>query len=238
MLLPGLSLPGLHETHVWQLCIPHALPYQAGWSAWLSPDECDRGQRFRRAEDRDRFILSRAGLRYLLARYLNCAPDTIAFTYSPYGKPSLAHPPSTLTFNLSHSGQWVIYGIGYANYLGVDVEQLNRRTALEGLIQRCLTPAEQASLPLGGPERLRGFCQYWTIKEAHLKAIGLGLSYPIDQVQVDWLPEPWLACPAKTADTAALEWTIKTWWPSEDAIAAVCVGQADSYLSMHPFPFG
>lgn len=236
MRLPALSLPNGLETHVWQLYLPDFRAKTQQWLAWLSADEHDRAQRFYRSEDRDRFILSRGGLRYLIARYLICSPEAVAFAYSDYGKPSLANPSTALSFNLAHSGKWVVYVFGRCEHVGVDVEQVVLRTQLDGLVQRCLTPNEQARLPQSAPDRLQGFFQYWTIKEAHLKAIGLGLSYPMTEVEVAWQPEPHLVRPAEIPTASITSWAVRLWFPADDAIAAVCVGQTSSKISIRPFP--
>ena len=232
----SLTLPDHSETHIWQLHIPYFRGARDRWFAWLSEDERARAQRFFRAEDCDRFTLSRGGLRYLLGRYLTCAPETLAFAYSPYGKPSLKLSSAALHFNLAHSGEWVVYAIGRQSLLGIDVENVTPHRYLDGLIQRCLTPQEQVNLPTSPPERLVSFIKHWTVKEAHLKAIGLGLSYPMTDLQIDWLPEPKLARPAKAASVPITQWTLKLWYPAADAIAAVCIGQADSRILIQSFP--
>ena len=119
-----LKLPTPSHIHIWQLHIPCFLSERDRWFEWLSNDERDRAQHFFKSEDRECFILSRGGLRYLLACYLTCAPETLIFTYSSYGKPSLAVPNESLQFNLAHSGMWVIYAIGFQAFLGVDIEQV------------------------------------------------------------------------------------------------------------------
>ncbi|MGF1524160.1 MAG: 4'-phosphopantetheinyl transferase family protein [Leptolyngbyaceae cyanobacterium] len=231
----NLKPPNGSETHVWQLHIPGFRSQLALWCKWLSADERDRAQRFFKPEDRERFILSRGGLRYLLACYLSCAPESLVFAYSDYGKPSLADPGRSLQFNLAHSGEWVVYAVGQQALLGIDVEHINRRTRLDGLIERCLTPNEQATLPTAPAARLEGFFKHWTVKEAHLKAIGLGLSYPMTDVEIAWYPEPTLAIPAKIAESPA-QWTVKLWYPASDAIAAACIGRSESWVVMRAFP--
>lgn len=233
--VPSLSLPGPNEVQVWQLYLPHFQAYCGHWLPWLSSDEQARAQRFYRAQDRDRFILSRGGLRYLLSQYLACPPQSLCFDYSPYGKPSLLQPPAAVSFNLAHSGSWVVYAVSSAPLLGIDVEQANPRTHLEGLIQRCLTAEEQASLAASPCGQLIGFLKYWTIKEAHLKAVGVGLGYPMAKLQVALQPVPRLVCPASIPALPSAPWTVKLWFPAADAVAAVCVNQKHSHISLHSF---
>ncbi|MFG6100368.1 4'-phosphopantetheinyl transferase superfamily protein [Leptolyngbyaceae cyanobacterium CCMR0082] len=238
----NLTLPVCSHIHVWQLHIPCFRFELDRWFKWLSNDECERAQRFFRCQDRERFILSRGGLRYLLACYLDCAPKSLVFAYNSYGKPRLAIPDGSLQFNLSHSGEWVVYAIGFKVLLGVDIEQISSRTRLdkfrtrlEGLIEYCLTSNEQITLPTSHVERLEGFFKYWTLKESHLKAIGLGLSYPMTDIEIAWLPEPKLVIPAKI-DQAPVGWTVKLWYPADGAISAMCVGQSKIQVVIRSFP--
>ena len=238
----NLTLPACSHIHIWKLHIPCFRFELERWFEWLSQDECDRAQRFLRFKDRERFILSRGGLRYLLACYLNCAPKSLVFEYSSYGKPSLAMSHDSLEFNLSHSGAWIVYAVGLKVLLGVDIEQLSSRTylksfrtRLEGLIEHCLTANEQTTLPVSYIDRLEGFFKYWTLKEAHLKAVGLGLSYSMTDVEIAWLPEPKLVIPANIAQ-APTAWTVKLWYPTDGVIVAVCVGQSNSQVVIRSFP--
>jgi 4'-phosphopantetheinyl transferase len=221
-----LALPHAQEVHLWQLYWPALQRYQATWWTWLSTDEHDRANHFLRPRDRDRFVMSRGGLRYLLARYLQCSPPALTFAYSPYGKPSMHNSTTDLHFNLAHSGDWVIYGVSRCAWVGVDVEQIAPRAYLEALIRRCLTAAEQATLPEQAPARLTRFLAYWAAKEAHLKAIGLGLNYPMSQVQIMLEPTPVLTQPADLDGMPVTSWSTHLWSPGPGAIAALCVGES------------
>lgn len=223
----ALTLPLPHETHLWQLHIPRGQPYRDLWFAWLSDDEQARAARFLRDEDRDRFVLSRGGLRYLLSGYLKDEPDAFTFSYNPYGKPALDQSLLDLYFNLAHSGEWIVYGFSRCQWIGVDVEERVERTYLDSLIQRCLTVEEQSTLGCERSSRLLDFLKYWTTKEAHLKALGLGLSYPMDEVQVELQPTPTLKRPGMVENQTIQDWTVEMWFPSPNAIAASCVGQGN-----------
>ncbi|MGD1940582.1 MAG: 4'-phosphopantetheinyl transferase family protein [Leptolyngbyaceae cyanobacterium] len=225
-----LAHPHPQETHLWQLHLPTATVDLALCESWLSPTERDRAQRLVRSAARHQFIVSRAGLRYLLAAYLGCTPTAVQFDYGAYGRPELSHTLAGLQFNLAHSSSWVIYGVGHCQWLGVDVEQVRPHQQLEALTQRCLTPVEQATVPSTDAERLERFLQYWTVKEAHLKAVGLGLSYPMTAVQVSLQPTPQLVRPAQVSGVTTTQWQTQLWCPDATAIAAVCVGQPTRFV--------
>jgi 4'-phosphopantetheinyl transferase len=215
-----------HQTvHVWQMRCAAAQGVRSHWQAWLSPDECQRLDEYRRTEDRDRFIYSRGGLRYLLASYLQQPPSAIQLQYGSRGRPSLAGPSAPLHFNVAHSGDWVIWAFSHCPLIGVDVEVFQPRRRLRSLIQKCLTAAEQADLESEPTAQLERFLALWTVKEAHLKAIGLGLNYPLQKVQVALQPQPTIIWPAEVPGSHATAWQVDVWHPDPTAIAAVCVDQ-------------
>lgn len=226
----------LGSVQLWQMRAETVDGELAQWQGWLSVEETERASRFRRDRDRRRFILGRGGLRYLLGQYLNCDPAAVAFDYGEYGKPSLAQGSELLHFNLAHSQNWVVYGFSRDRPIGVDVEQIQPRTSLEGLIQRCLTPAEQATLPTDVGDRLRVFMHYWTLKEAHLKAIGQGLSYSMNQVEILWGHPPCLGLPAKLPNQDPLPWHMRIWYPADSIVAAVCGVFSAGAIELYPFP--
>ena len=160
----------------------------------LSEDELGRLNRYRFAADRRKFAVARSSLRQILARYVHKNPADLVFDYGPYGKPSL-HNENSLQFNLSHSGEYALCGVA-RQVVGVDIEQLRSMERLDGLIQRCLAPAERQALAKSPPDqRSTGFLQYWTCKEAYLKATGQGISESLTAIEVELEPWPQLKEP-------------------------------------------
>jgi len=162
----------------------------AGCAAeFLSADELDRAARFRFRYLRDAFVLARAGLRTLLAGYLDQAPGAIRFAYDRFGKPSLAWPINDLRFNLSHSGNMAVYAFGQCRALGVDVEEVREMEDALDIARRFFASAEVAELENAGiAERHRLFFTCWVRKEAFIKAVGEALSMPLDSFRVQFLP--------------------------------------------------
>ena len=233
--VPSLPLPIPAQADVWELPVTAAAPHLALWAQWLSPEEQQRAARFYRAADRDRFILSRGGLRALLGRYHQCPPQHLRFTYGAYGKPALAAGGS-LQFNLAHSEDWILYAMAQQRVIGVDVEQIKDRSHLEGLIERCLTPEEQKHLPPATGDRLTAFLRHWTVKEAHLKAMGQGLSYAMNQVEIRWQPTLAMVRPARWDGQRFRGWTLHCWQPSPGTWAALCLEGAGGAITRRPFP--
>ena len=161
----------------------------AAW-ALLSPEERDRADRFAFRSDRNRFVVSRAGLRHLLGERLGMTPESVQFSYGKFGKPALANQPgdSDLRFNVSHSGDLVVYALADGREIGVDVEAIAAMEDRDDVATHCFSKAEQdAYLALAESERTQGFFNCWTRKEAYIKARGDGLSLPLDQFDVTLL---------------------------------------------------
>jgi len=163
------------------------------WWRWLSDEERDRAQRYRRSSDRQRFVTARGLLRQRLGEWLDCPPESLRFHYGAHGKPAIAPDPDlqrsrSLQFNTSHSGDTVLLGCSWDGAIGVDLEvprgisdqqifKLARRFFLApevDVLKRCEIQSRSAL-----------FLRYWTCKEAYLKATGLGLSY-LKQASIVW----------------------------------------------------
>jgi 4'-phosphopantetheinyl transferase len=171
------------EVHVWRLDLDDAV--ETAVRAVLSPDELARAARFHFERDRRRFVSARAALRHILGGYLGLPPARLAFVYSHHGKPSLPAPWSELRFNLSHSHRIGLCAVTAGHEVGVDVERLRPLEDVEGLAERVFSPRERAALrSLEGGEKLRGFFTGWARKEAFIKALGEGLSHPLDRFDV------------------------------------------------------
>jgi 4'-phosphopantetheinyl transferase len=154
----------------------------------LSPDERERAGRFCFDHLRHSFILARAGLRALVGAYLRVAPEDIRFRCGPMGKLALGRN-DTLQFNLSHSHGLASFAFTLGCQIGIDVEWIRPLADFEDIAHRFFNAAEVTDM-LSVPEsdRRRAFFRCWTRKEAYVKAIGVGLSTPLDQFRVTFLP--------------------------------------------------
>ncbi len=112
-------------------------------------------------------------------------PAAWRFREDPGGKPSLvedARAPA-LSFSLSHTRGLVACAIAGGGDVGIDVEGVDRRVDA-GLAQRFFSEPENRALAACPTEAARTarFLELWTLKEAYLKAIGVGLSHPLNTV--------------------------------------------------------
>lgn len=146
----------------------------------LSPDETKRMNRFVYPKHQKAFLAARSGLRHVLGKLTDTAPDELEFSYGPQGKPALAQGPS---FNLSHSGELACLAVHATTALGADIEVF--REIEDGVAERFFSAAEFAALRgLLGKAKEAGFFRCWTRKEAVVKALGGGLSIPLDAFDV------------------------------------------------------
>jgi 4'-phosphopantetheinyl transferase len=194
--------------------------------AVLTGDEKQRADRFLFAADRRRFTVTRALLRTILGRYLHAPPESLAFECNEFGKPSLARSqnPGGVNFNVAHSGDRSLLAFGLATHLGVDVEHTRVERNVTDLARIVFSPSQYgAFLALPEVARKRAFFEEWTRKEAVVKALGGGLSIPLDSIRVERARAPeWfvrnvevddhyaaaVAVRTRTVDLRLWDWTI------------------------------
>ena len=166
---------GKSDVHLWLASVPDCLPQLARLRELLTPDERERAARFHFERDRDRYAIARAILRDLLASYIGTSQ--FAFATNNHGKPSLEPPHHPLEFNVSHSGDLVLFGFTRTCEIGVDVERIRPDFATLEIANRFFAPDEAKVLAgLSERERTAAFFNCWTRKEAYIKARGVGLS--------------------------------------------------------------
>jgi 4'-phosphopantetheinyl transferase len=156
----------------------------------LSDDETQRAARFRFDKHRNRFISGRATIRQILAARGNCSPGDISFELNRYGKPSLAKPATAreIHFNASSSDTLGAIAISKAVPLGLDIEKVKSDNArdYDAIVASEFSSAENDWYQKHDtPGRIRVFFEFWTCKEAYLKALGIGLSGKLDSFSIN-----------------------------------------------------
>ncbi|MGX1324729.1 4'-phosphopantetheinyl transferase [Bradyrhizobium sp. USDA 377] len=156
----------------------------------LDADEARRLERFLHVEDRMSYLVAHAGARLLLGALAGRAADRVQFETSPLGKPRLVDAPTGLDFSLSHARGAVAAAAAYMP-IGVDIEPLREISDLDEMVEITLSSEERRTLART-PEALRSrlFLRYWTLKEAILKAAGVGFAVSPHTLTVDAGPSP------------------------------------------------
>jgi 4'-phosphopantetheinyl transferase len=154
--------------------------------AWLAPHERDRYARYHRELDRDMFLLGRVMARTLVGRALGCAPTAWRWEDGARGRPEVGAGDagvSRWSFNLAHSGGLVVCALAADGPVGVDVEDRRRRPVDPQVVRRFCAPPEVQDIERHGLDGWHDrFLQYWTLKEAYLKARGLGIAVPLSDI--------------------------------------------------------
>ena len=178
-----------HEVHVWKIDLSASQMQLGQLRTLLSDDELERADRFRFDRHRRRFITGRAVMRILLGRYTNKLPEVLEFSYNPQGKPALKGI-SSLEFNFTNSRDLALFCVARQTQLGIDLEHLGRHADYEGIVNRFFAEREIEELfSLPESRRHAAFLTGWTRKEAYIKALGTGLSLPLDRFVVTIDPE-------------------------------------------------
>jgi 4'-phosphopantetheinyl transferase len=196
------------QVDVWRIPLDVRSATVKSLESALSADESDRATRFRFPKGKDRYIVAHGCLRQILAHYLGGEPDRLTFSTSEYGKPALnSHE---LEFNLSHSGDFALVAVTRGRKVGVDVERIRTDVDLERLASRFFSTSEVSELvALPSEQRVIGFFDGWTRKEAYIKAQGLGLSLSLNSFDVSLNPnEPALLRATRPDPAEAARWTL------------------------------
>lgn len=193
---------------------------------WLTARERERYDRLHHVGDRRMFLLGRVMARSLVGAALGVPPTAWEWREGPHGRPEIA-APTPLRFNLSHSAGLVVCALAPDRDVGVDVEDLSRRHVDAALVRRYCSPDEIADIERHGAAWHERFLRHWTLKEAYLKARGLGISVPLEHVafrmdhgRIDLVLGAALAC-------EDARWRFLLAEPTERHLVAVAVSTID-----------
>ncbi len=192
------------EVHLWRISFDDLSEDNPRLRAVLSAEETRRANKFHFKKDRVAFVAAHGYLRLLLARYLQVDPQLFVFTEGEHGKPFLKD--YTLQFNISHSNRMGLLAFDAALPLGVDVEWMRPDFGGLKIARRFFSETEVEELSaLEGKEQIEGFFNGWSRKEAYIKALGLGLSLPLDKFSVSLSPAKDARIIETTHDPKAME---------------------------------
>ena len=211
---------GPDELHVRSLRFADAASLQDRFEGQLDHAERVRSRRFATDELRRRWAIGRGAVREILAGYLGIAardvpiaPRPCAACGGPHGKPALAPPADGLHFNVSHTTELLLVAVAHGREVGIDAEPVARARPLGSTASSWLGDRETRLLGRLPPEeREQALLRLWTLKEAYLKAVGIGLNADPREVVVELdrrelqaapaerHPERWLLLPVDTPD--------------------------------------
>jgi 4'-phosphopantetheinyl transferase len=148
---------------------------------YVSEDKKVQIHKFYHFEDSQRALIGNVLSRYALCKNLNIKNIDITFEKNEYGKPFLLGVDK-IHFNISHSGNWVVCAI--SDYpVGIDVETI-KPTDFE-IAKRFFSKYEYTALKSQPDDQKQTyFFKLWTLKESYIKAVGKGLSIPLDSFTI------------------------------------------------------
>jgi len=180
------------------------------------PIDLARAARLRRPIDSRRFIARRAAIRRLLAARLCIAPHEIAIAQGAFGKPFVLG--SSLQFSTSHAGPLLLVALADALPVGCDIERVRPARDLPTIAANCFTVEEASRIAmLSGVDRDAAFYDCWTRKEAYLKAIGTGLSLPMNSFEFAAASDDGV----ERLDLGGADWSSVGWNPVPGYRAAI-----------------
>lgn len=176
-----------NEVHLW--CVYDeeitSLALLSQYHELLSCEEQKQQKRFCFERDRHQYLITRVLVRTVLSRYIpDVGPKEWQFSKNSYGKPSIVNTslPFPVKFNISHSGKLVVLAVTRGVEIGVDVEYILRDRKNIEIVDRFFSVQEIDNLKILEKEKQYDmFFKLWTLKEAYIKARGMGLSIPLDK---------------------------------------------------------
>jgi len=119
--------------------------------------------------------------RQVLSRYTGVAPQDWRFSLGQHGKPGLLDSLRPLDFNLSHSGDWLACAVTAGTVVGLDLERYDPDRDVMKLARRYFQADEIVALQACGKvDQIARFYDYWTLKEARIKARGAALGLELE----------------------------------------------------------
>lgn len=211
----------------------------------LCIEELERYNRIIDFNQKQQFLASKVLLKWAMSNELNVDPLMVKLSYLEHGKPVIhqCHNQPSLAFNLAHTFGLVVCAIGHNTQIGVDVEYLDRDFEFSEIQDFVFSTSEKGQFYMTDPALKKNlFYKTWTMKEAYLKAIGVGLKVPMSGIEFDFSGlEPILT---KTYENAEKDkyWTFDQCQYEENHMIAVAAMQSScsrdaviSYEACVPF---
>lgn len=195
------------------------------------------------ADDRHRYLVTRATVRTVLSRYAPIAPEQWSFFPNTYGRPEITNDnpiAKRISFNISHTQGLIVLAVTCDSALGVDIENVSARRAPLDVADRYFAAEEINALDaLQAEMRHERFFQVWTLKESYIKARSMGLAIRLDQFGFHFPQKNKIALSTHPQlNDPPSRWHFWQFRPTADYLAAVCAersGIAKQQLTLRRF---
>lgn len=229
-----------NDVHIWRSELDKPPFLKDEFQQTLSEDEWKRAESLHFERDRRRFIVCRGRLRTILSLYSGIESGKLHFSYGSKGKPRLQKKwgCGKLQFNLSHSHNLSLYAVTQGHEIGIDLEHIHPMPDAAQIATRFFSHRENdvfSALP--SDQKLEAFFNCWTRKEAVIKAIGEGLSLPLDQFDVSFTPgQPARLLSLEGNPKEASLWFLEAFIPALGYTAALALKGHNWNFSYWQFP--
>jgi len=167
------------EAHIWffrddvQLSDEQSVVYLSQ----LSVVERQRYQKFYYDDGKKSYLITHILLRIALSKYADVPVEAWQFICNEHGKPEIARVADLpeISFNITHTNGLCACVITRSAAVGIDAENINRRCKYKGLAKRMFSDDENEALDVS-KNPYQQFYNFWTLREAYVKALGTGLS--------------------------------------------------------------
>ncbi|WP_305843145.1 4'-phosphopantetheinyl transferase family protein [Photobacterium leiognathi] len=211
------------------------------FKACLSSQEKERATHFHCYQDRNNYIIAHSLKRILLGAITGIEPLKLSFKTNDYGKPELATSQSEtdIQFNLSHTKGLVAVAMAYQIKVGVDVEWFDKKIDIFNIARSFFSEQDMTLLNLlPWSHKNKGFFHLWSLKEAFIKAIGKGLSIPLNSFYVDALTQKNQIFDGRTRKP--LGWVVHSTMPTKVhylSVVTECQSENQPAPSLHEISF-
>lgn len=170
-----------NQVHLWVIK-PQDITNTDKLKSLLTKTELEKVNRYRHSKSQHTALITRAFIRSVLSQYSNTVAQEWLFEITTLGKPELKNPPLPLRFNLSHNNELIICAVCLEHNIGCDIENLSRKISVEAIAKRYFSDCEYQVIKNSDKSIQNStFFEYWTLKEAFVKATGLGISQGLDR---------------------------------------------------------
>lgn len=217
------------DLHLWIIDLHVNTRQEKKYFEFLSTSEKEKALRYKFDKDRIAAVVSRGVLRILSAAYLNGNATALTFDYGEFGKPSLKNHKN-FYFNVSHSYKMAVIGFSIDQEIGTDIEYLKNDIEVMDIAENFFSKKEISALgAIPEAEQIKAFYRCWTRKESIIKALGSGLSFPLDSFAVS-LDHDYRATLLQTdwELTEKQYWEMFSFHPSQDYIIAAAIRQKET----------
>lgn len=163
---------------IWYASVDEVLEYypESEYRNVLSDEECQRQDGLLYERDKRAFYAAHVFKRNVLSKYAPIAPDKWRFIQGKYGRPEVASGliKEHLFFNISHRPDEVVCLVSNLRECGVDLEDSRRKVDFPEVAENVFAKSEQDYCFGEKAEIRKRFFPLWCLKEAYMKALGLG----------------------------------------------------------------